>query len=118
MALKKMSPKKPAEQVAKMVAFDLIMRERADRKAIGGPVEEKYLAKPEAFCAELAKTKSIQKFVTNLDTEGFLNFLDAAVNNKRIDLTNKVLMDAGNKLTLQTRQVPSAISKENGMKRN
>lgn len=112
-----MSPKKPAEQVAKMVAFDLIMRERADRKAIGGPVEEKYLAKPEEFCAELAKTKSIQEFVTNLDTEGFLNFLDAAVNNKRIDLTNKILMDTGNKLTLQTRQVPSAISKENGMKK-
>lgn len=111
-------PAKPVEQVAKMVAFDLIMRERVAQKGTGGPIEQAYLAKPDVFCSILAKTDALQSIAKNMNVAGMQRFLESAVENKVMTLSNKALRDMGSQKNPQIQKDAPVVSKADGFVRS
>ena len=87
-------PKNPAGQLAKMVAFDLIMRERVSNDGNpGGSIESAYKKQPDLFCKKLEETASLKNLAGNMDVEGFQKFLDSAISNNIFNLTSQALKD-------------------------
>ena len=111
-------PAKPVEQVAKMVAFDLIMRERVAQKGTGGPIEKAYLAKPDVFCSTLAKTDALQSIAKNMNVASMQRFLESAVENKVMTLSNKALRDMGSQKNPQIQKDTPVVSKAEGFVRS
>jgi hypothetical protein len=88
-------PENPVALVAKMVTFDLVMRERVSNKgAIGGPIEKKYLENPEMFCQKLEQNKTLKGVTEDMNVAEFRRFVNAAVGAEGVQqLTSKMLQE-------------------------
>lgn len=72
-------PEKPLELLTKMVAFDIMARERYTSVDKAGPIEERYRANPDEFLKGLEKSTTLQKTAAELDAAGFRKFVGQAV---------------------------------------
>ena len=109
-------PKNPAGQLAKMVAFDLIMRERlVNGGKQGGDIERAYIARPQQFCKKLEQTQALQNAAGNMDAAGFQKLLDSAVSNKLHSLTNQALGEMMPRNETQIKQETPVVSRQSGM---
>jgi hypothetical protein len=88
-------PENPVSLVAKMVTFDLVMRERLSNKgAIGGPIEKTYLENPEMFCQKLEQNKTLKGVTEDMNVAEFRRFVNAAVGAEGVQqLTSKMLQE-------------------------
>ena len=109
-------PENPAGQLAKMVAFDLIMRERLiNGGKKGGDIERAYNAQPLQFCKKLEQTQALQNAAGNMDAAGFQKLLDSAVSNKLHSLTNQALGEMMPRKEPQIKQETPVASRQSGM---
>lgn len=109
-------PENPAGQLAKMVAFDLIMRERLiNGGRQGGDIERAYNAQPQQFCKKLEQTQALQNAAGNMDAAGFQKLLDSAVSNKLHSLTNRALGEMMPRNEPQIKQEAPVATKQSGM---
>lgn len=95
------------EVVARMVVYDLVMRERADNKNNGiegaGAIEERFRKDPKGFVQELAKNTTLQNVVKDMNDADFRRFVDAAIGIDGVQqLTSKILVEQ--KLQLEGQQ--------------
>ena len=106
-------PENPAGQLAKMVTYDLIMRERLTNEGKQvGPIESAYEKQPESFCKQLEATKTLQNLVKGMDAAAFRKFLDSAISNKLSTLTNQALNEMNPQKEDQIDQNAPDISKQ------
>lgn len=102
-------PREPVTVIARMVAYDIVMRERADNKSKGiegpGAVEMKFQENPERFVDGLAKSKMLKDIVAGMKDADFRRFVDAAIGRKGSQqLTGQIL--AEQKINLQAEGQP------------
>ena len=112
----KVLPENPVGQLAKMVAFDLIMRERLiNGGKKGGDIERAYNAQPHQFCKKLEQTQALQNAAGNMDAAGFQKLLGWAVSNKLHSLTNQALGEMMPRNEPQVKQETPVATKQSGM---
>lgn len=72
-------PEKPLSVMAKIVAYDLLMRERlADNGGEAGPVEEMYRENAQAFLNNIEQSEALQQAAKGMTVKRFRQFMNDA----------------------------------------
>ena len=110
-------PADPVATVAKMVVYDLVMRERAaNNKAKDGPIETTYHKDPEAFCKTLEQNEAIRSIAEGMDTAALRRFMaDTMAHNGVQKLTSTVLQEIMPNNAPQIKQSEPERVNENGL---
>ena len=100
---------KAPEMMSKMLAYDLIMRERVSNgNEKGGRIEQQYLADPDQFCKGLEQSKTLQDIAATMvgDEGKFERFVQTAV------LGRTITNEKGEKETVDLQKLTALVLTE------